>query len=204
VTTAASLVYRDPLVYEIVMIALYGRHYAARSRAIADLIPAGASVLDVCCGPGLLYERHLRRKPVDYTGIDVNPRFVDRVNRLGGRGRIADLRDDAPLPRADHVVMQSSLYHFLPDAAPVVERLFQAAREQVILSEPVRNLASGRVPVLSRLARRHTDAGLGAVPGRFDEAMLDTLVASLSIRPRHAFLIPGGREKIYVFDVRGA
>jgi hypothetical protein len=60
------------------------------------------------------------------------------------------------------------------------------------------------VPVLSRLARRHTDAGLGAVPGRFDEAMLDRLVASLSIRPRHVFLIPGGREKVYVFDVRGA
>jgi hypothetical protein len=116
---AGSLVYRSPFVYELVMRALYGRHYAARYRAVADLIPAGSSALDLCCGPGFLYERYLRPKGVSYTGLDLNPRFVDRVCRVGGRGLVWDLGEDQPLPPADSVVMQASLYQFLPDPAPV-------------------------------------------------------------------------------------
>ena len=57
-----GLVYRSAALYEAVMRVLYGRHYAARQRAIAGLIPARASVLEVCCGPGTLYRRHLARK----------------------------------------------------------------------------------------------------------------------------------------------
>ena len=45
----------QPLLYESLMLALYGRHYAARFRAIAELIPAGSSVLELCCGPGILF-----------------------------------------------------------------------------------------------------------------------------------------------------
>src|SRR4051812_46793681 len=117
---AASLVYRAPWVYELVMIALYGRHYPARYRAIAGLVPEGASVLDLCCGPGFLYDRHLRRKSVDYTGLELNPAFVERVRRRGGHALVWDLHDDRPLPPADVVMMQASLYHFLPDVAPLV------------------------------------------------------------------------------------
>ena len=46
-----GLVYRSAAVYEAVMRLLYGRHYVARQRAVADLIPAGASLLELCCGP---------------------------------------------------------------------------------------------------------------------------------------------------------
>src|SRR5713101_1249799 len=109
------------------MVALYGRHYAGRYRAIADLIPSGSSVLDLCCGPGILYERYLRAKSVDYTGIDVNRCFLDRIGRLGARAIDRDLHEPGPLPPADSVIMQASLYHFLPDAAPIVERMIEAA-----------------------------------------------------------------------------
>ena len=61
---SATVVYKSPLLYEAVMLALYGRHYFARYRAIADLIPAGSSVLDLCCGPAILYSRYLRNKNV--------------------------------------------------------------------------------------------------------------------------------------------
>src|SRR5690242_19199763 len=123
---ASSWVYRHSLAYELVMLGLYGRHYGARYRALADLIPDGTSVLDLCCGPGILFDRYLRARSVDYTGIDVNPRFIARVNRRGGRGLIGDLSRDRPLPEADLVIMQASLYQFLPDAAPVVRRMLRA------------------------------------------------------------------------------
>src|SRR5258705_7630934 len=113
---ATSLIYRNASVYELAMLLLYGRHYPSRYRAIADLIPAGSSVLDLCCGPALLHRRYLKHKSVQYTGLDINKVFIDRLNRQGGCGRICDLRSEEPLPSADYVIMQASLYHFLPGA----------------------------------------------------------------------------------------
>jgi SAM-dependent methyltransferase len=195
---ATSLIYHSTLLYELVMMALYGRHYFARYRAVAGLIPAGSSVVDVCCGPATLYHRYLRPKGVRYTGLDLNDRFLRRLKRRGASGQVWDLRTGGPLPRADYVVMQASLYHFLPDPAPVVDRMLAAARARVVLAEPVRNLATSRVPVLAALARRHTDPGSGAAAGRFTEANLDKFFARYAERVREAFLIPGGREKVYV------
>jgi SAM-dependent methyltransferase len=200
---ARSWVYRNDLVYELVMLGLYGRHYRARYRAVADLIPDGASVLDLCCGPGVLFDRYLRARSVDYTGIDVNPRFIARVNRRGGRGLLGDVADERPLPEADAVVMQASLYQFLPDPAPVVRRMLRAARERVILAEPVRNLATSSIPCLRALARRQTDPGLGARPSRFTEASFDAFIAGLGVCVTRSFVIPGGREKVVALDPRG-
>jgi SAM-dependent methyltransferase len=196
-----GLVYRNPLLYELVMRGLYGAHYSDRYRAIAELVQAGSSVLDLCCGPGTLYERHLRGKGVEYTGLDINPRFAARVSGLGCRGVVWDLRREDPLPKADVVVMQASLYHFLPDPAPVVERVRRAAARRVIISEPIRNLTTARMPVVRAFTSRLTTVG-GAGGHRFTEHSLDRFVSSLREPPSQTFLIPGGREKVYVFDAR--
>jgi SAM-dependent methyltransferase len=200
---ARSWIYRNGLVYELVMLGLYGRHYWARYRAVADQIPDGTSVLELCCGPGVLFDRYLRSRPVEYTGIDVNPRFIARLNRRGGRGLVADVCEPRALPEADVVVMQASLYQFLPDAIPVVRRMLRAARERVIIAEPVRNLSTGANPLLRALASRQTDAGLGARPSRFTEASLDEFVDALGVRLIGSLMIPGGREKVVVLDPRG-
>ena len=180
------------------MLALYGRHYGSRYLAIADLIPAGSTVLDLGCGPGILHDRYLRPKAVAYNGLDINPRFIDRVKRRGGSGQIWDLTSDRPLPSADSVIMQASLYQFLPDAAPVVRRMLRAAKQQVIVAEPIRNLATCGNPLLAAVARRQANAGLGACARRFDEPTLDAFFTALDVRPRRSFLIPGGREKVYI------
>jgi SAM-dependent methyltransferase len=195
---ATSLIYKNALLYELTMLVLYGRHYSSRFRAVADLIPEGASVLDLCCGPATLYQRHLRHKAVRYTGLDLNAKFIRQLIHAGGQGRVWDLRGDEPLPAADYVIMQASLYHFLPDPRPMVDRMLQAAGKQVIVAEPIRNLASSNLPLLKRLARRHTDPGSGAAASRFTEELLDQFFAPYGGRVRQAFLIPGGREKVYV------
>lgn len=197
---AVGLIYRSPALYELAMLGLYGRHYPARYRALADLIPPGSSVLDLCCGPAVLYERHLRQKSVEYTGLDINETFVRGLKRRGVRAEVWDLREDAPLPPADSVVMQASLYHFLPDPLPVLGRMLEAARVRVIIAEPVRNLSCSRLPLLGPLARLLTDPGVGRQPYRFTEDVLDEVIRSLcTCRPR-SNLIGGGREKIYVID----
>lgn len=192
-----SLIYRSPLLYRAAMLVLYGRHYFSRCRVIADLIPDGSSVLELCCGPAHLYKRYLKPKNVRYTGLDINPRFIARLGELG---RVWNLLDGPPLPAAEYVVMQASLYHFLPDPSAIVDRMLSAATKLVIVAEPIRNLADSRFPLLSTIARRETNAGTGAQPLRFNERTLDAFFSRYAPRVSKSFLIPGGREKVYVLD----
>ena len=197
---ATSLIYKNTSMYELAMLLLYGRHYPSRYRAIADLIPSGSSVLDLCCGPALLYHRYLRAKSVQYTGLDINQAFIDRLTARGGSGQVWDLRSEEPLPPADYVIMQASLYHFLPDASPVVDRMLKAARKRVIIAEPIRNLATSNSRVLSWLGRAFTDAGSGAQILRFTEASLSEFFSAYATRVSQCFSMAGGREKIYVLN----
>jgi trans-aconitate methyltransferase len=186
------------------MLLLYGRHYFSRQRAVADLIPPGATVLDVCCGPGSLYSRHLREKHVEYTGIDSNARFIEEVRRRGGHGIVCDLKSSHPLPSADFVVMQASLYHFLPDPVPMLNRMLEAAKQTLVIAEPVRNVATSSSRMLSFLGRSFTNAGSGAEALRFTAGTLDEVMNRFADRIEQAFDIPGGREKVYVLNSRPA
>jgi SAM-dependent methyltransferase len=199
VSRTTSLVYRSAGGYELLMRVLYGRHYAARMHAVADQVPAGASVLECCCGPGTLYLRHLRGRTSAYVGIDVNSRFVARLRRRGVDARRLDLAaEHVELPHADVVILQASLYHFLPGAERILDRMLAAAHDRVIVSEPVRNLAASRVALIAGLGARATDPGVGGHDQRFTEASLAALMARYRERVLTAFPIPGGREMVYV------
>lgn len=198
-----SLVYRSALGYELVMRALYGRHYAARMAAVAEQVPEGASVLELCCGPATLYRRHLRGRAGSYVGVDMNERFVAALRRDGIDARRMDLAEgDASdqLPPADVAIMQASLYHFLPRPEAILDRMLTAAGDRVIVSEPVRNLATSSLPGVGLLGRRAADPGVGGHADRFTEATLDALMERYRDRIVRAFLIPGGREKVYVLS----
>ena len=196
----ASLIYKNAVIYEGLMRALYGSAYHARFEALAELIPEGGSVLDVCCGPATLFHRYLRQKAVYYTGLDINRTFIERLSASGGIGMVWNLEEDRPLPRNQYVIMQSSLYHFLPDAAPIVERMLAAAERKVLIAEPIRNVADSPSPLLALLARKLTNPGTGDQPHRFNEARLDALLQPYRQRGQvvESRLIAGGREKLYV------
>src|SRR6476646_8737454 len=99
----ANFLYRNQMLYELLMLLLYRRHYPSRFRSIAQLIPAGSSVLDVCCGPAVLYHRYLKKKCVRYTGFDVNENFVMRARAKGIPMIWGDLAVVSELPHADFV-----------------------------------------------------------------------------------------------------
>jgi SAM-dependent methyltransferase len=192
-----SVIYRSARGYELLMRALYGRNYAARMSAVAEQVPDGASVLELCCGPGTLYFRYLQGQVASYTALDVNEGFVSALRRRGVDAHVIDLaQTNDPLPTADVVLMQASLYHFLPGAGAIVERMLSAARDRVIVSEPIRNLASSDLPLLGTLGRRAADPGVGGHADRFTEESFDALMERYAVSS--AFLIPGGREKVYV------
>lgn len=197
-TVSTSFIYRNGAIYGLLMRALYGRHYGARYGAIAGLIPVGATVVDVCCGPATLYTRYLRTKSVDYTGLDLNDGFIARLTAAGGHGRVWNAHSETPLPAADFVIMQASLYHFLPEPGPVIDRMLAAARSRVIVAEPIRNMATSDNRVLATIGRRFTNAGDGAQTRRFTEETLDEFFSGYAERIEQQSLIAGGREKLYV------
>ncbi|HYV03901.1 MAG TPA: methionine biosynthesis protein MetW [Blastocatellia bacterium] len=200
---STSLIYRSSSLYELAMLALYGRHYGSRYRAIAELIPDGSTVLDLCCGPAFLYHRYLRPKSVQYTGLDVNEKFIEQLASRGASARKWDLRSNDDLPKADFVVMQASLYHFLPDPSPVVDRMLRAARKQTIIAEPVRNVSSNNSRFLSFVGKVLTDPGTGNHTQRFTEASLDQFFRRYVASVQQSYLIAGGREKMYVIAGKG-
>ena len=182
---------------------LYGRHYGDRMRAVAREVPDGASVLELCCGPATMYRRYLRTRTRSYVGIDGNPRFVDQLRRRGVDARSLDLAAaHDSLPEADAVILQASLYHFLPEAERILDQMLAVARDRVIVSEPVRNLASSNVPLIGRLGRRAADpgTGVGGHGQRFTEETLEALMARYRERTLKSFPIPGGRERVYVLS----
>jgi SAM-dependent methyltransferase len=199
---STSFIYRSSSLYELAMLALYGRHYGSRYRAIAELVPNGSSVLDLCCGPALLYHRYLRQKLVRYTGLDVNAEFINRLTRRGATGQVWDLRSEKALPEADYVIMQASLYHFLPDPSPIMDRMLRAARRQVIVSEPVRNLSSSNSRWLALVGKLLTDPGVGNHSQRFNEASFDQFFSRYRSLVQQSFLVAGGREKLYILSRR--
>jgi hypothetical protein len=195
-----SLIYRSPLLYEGFLLVRYGRAYAERSGAIAALIPEGATVVDLCCGPATLYFGHLCRKRVAYIGLDINRNFVDRLSARGLTGHLWDVASDAALPRADFLVMQGSLYHFLPDPYPIVDRMLAAAAKYVVLTEPVRNFADSKSPLVAWLAKRLADPGTGDQPNRFNLALFQKLVDHYQARGQvvDCHPIAAGREQLCV------
>jgi SAM-dependent methyltransferase len=198
---SVSPIYRSAAGYELLMRALYGRHYSGRMRAVADEVPPGSSVLELCCGPATLYRRFLRARAAGYVGVDVNAGFIEKLRRGGIDARQIDLaRADVDLPSADVVIIQASLYHFLPDAQRIVDRMLAAAEDRVIVSEPVRNLASSSVPIVRLVGRRAANPGTGGHATRFDERTLDALMERFRGRILKSFAVPGGRERVYVLS----
>jgi SAM-dependent methyltransferase len=163
------------------------------------MIPAGASVLDVCCGPAVLYTRYLKNKGVSYTGFDINEKFI-ALGRAKGLAMIqGDVAAVAEFPKSDFVVMQGSLYHFLPDDVPsVVEKMLRASKQKLIIAEPVRNVSVSKLGWLARLAQRLTDAGSGPSTRRFDETSLTVALTRFAANIERTFPIAGGREIVFV------
>jgi hypothetical protein len=132
--------------------------------------------------------------------VEINPRFIDGLRQHGATGFVMDLNDGEMLPAADYVIMQASLYQFLPEPGPLIDRLLSAARCKLIIAEPVKNLANSRLGWVAALARRHTDPGTGLRSYRFTERTLDELFGHYASRVCDSFLIAGNREKVYVLD----
>ena len=146
---------------------LYGGTYRERLLAVADHIPHGSSVTELCAGFGDLYMQALRLKEVDYTGYDLNARFVKFGKKRGLNLILADI-NAAKLGLSDYVIIQSSLYQFIPYHKQLIDRALTLARKQVIVTEPVRNLSDSSIALVAWIAKRSANPGTGHKSARFN------------------------------------
>lgn len=199
----ASIIYHSPLLYHCVMRMLHGRHFTERYLAIAAEVPAGASVVELCAGDAWLYWHHLRQKNVSYLGLDNTPAFLAAARARGIELRAFDVLADA-VPAADIVIMQASLHLFPKHAAELIQRMLDAARQQVIIAEPIRNMAdspNALIAWLGRIMSRPHGEGADATH-RYTAASFEAQMRALPEFER-VFLEKGGREMVAVLKGRG-
>jgi SAM-dependent methyltransferase len=191
-----SPIYWTCVGFDLVMRLLYRTHYHETYAAIAELIPDGASVVDVCCGTARLARDGLRGRRVEYLGLDFNAHFVMGVRKRGIHAKFFELLRD-PIPSADYVVMCSSLYHAWGHEDLVLAKLAAAARKAVIISEPVENLSASRTALGRCFGRWLSNPGIGQHDRRLDYESF------LEFAQRHGagqvIREPGRRNAIAVF-----
>jgi hypothetical protein len=196
--------YSSPTLYHFLMRMLYGKNFDARYQVIADEIPDGASVVDVCAGDAYLYTKFLIKKNIRYTALDNSPFFLRWAQKKGLDYRKINVFFDE-FPKADVVVMMASLCQFIPKEKEIVQKLIQSARQKVLLSEPISNLSSSHIQIIARISQRLTtpfeDSGQYAGK-RFDEEQMVSLLKSFP-GFKSVNKIPGGREIVGVIAGEG-
>lgn len=179
-----GLIYRRPAFYELLKRAQYGRYYRDHLVAVANEVPPGASVVELCCGPGTLYTHYLRERTSSYIGLDMNEPFIIALRRQGVDARPMDLSDSQQaIPSADVAIIQGRLHNFLPEPAHIIDRMLAASRRLAVISEPIQG--PWRLTMFAR--RPHlSEQALDELFEPYRELLIkDTLIA-------------GGREKLFV------
>jgi methionine biosynthesis protein MetW len=131
-------------------------------QAIADLIPAGARVLDLGCGDGALLAALKRDKQVKGRGVELSEEGVLACVRRGLSVRQGDLQEglaDFPDGSFDQVILAQTL-PFLDDPARVLNEMLRVGSRAVV-SFPnwghwrcrLDLLFSGRMPLAADLGQ---------------------------------------------------
>jgi SAM-dependent methyltransferase len=114
-----------------------GREHPSRLKTL-ELLEGMASVLDVGCGTGVMFELCRERRPdLDYLGVDVTAQFVvaarERFPADAARFQEGSLYELARLPGAFDAVLCRHILEHLPDWEPAVQRMYERARRKLII-----------------------------------------------------------------------
>jgi hypothetical protein len=176
---------------------MYGKYYLQRYKSIAEKIPNGTTVTDVCSGDSFLYQQFLRGKN-KYTGVDINPLIPD--NSHGAKIIKMDVVNN-PIPKAEYVVIQGSLYQFIPNQKQIVDKMLQSATKKVIIAEPIINLANSNYKFLSSLSKYSVNPGTGPTPNRFTKKSLHLFfIKNYKNIIEKMCPIVGGRDMLYILN----
>lgn len=196
-----SPIYWHPLLYKAAMRLSYGNRFEARYTALGKYIPEGCQLLEVCMGDALLYRHYLSGKNIRYSCCDINPVFVKAAKRKGLNASLLDVCFD-PIPKSEYILMQGSLYHFIPNQKEVVKKLLAACTKQLIISESTDNLSNSSSELKAYIGEQLSKAKSGQSRIKFTHDSLKETFSGLSDRIAVWEETPLNREVIVVLNAR--
>lgn len=152
-----SILYWHSYTYALLVRLMFKKYYTDRYKAIKNVIDNNSSVVDVCCGDSKLYA-FLKCKNINYLGLDFNQTFIKFSNKRGINVRLFDIYKDE-IPVSDFVVIQGSMYQFIPNHNKILKKLYEAADKYLIITEPIRNYAQSQNNFISLIGRLLNNPG---------------------------------------------
>ena len=150
---------------------LFRESYNSRYLEITNLIENNSSVIDVCCGDAKLYE-FLKKKNVKYTGIDFSNTFYNYLKKKKIDIINLNIKTEKIPIKADYVVIQSSLYQFIPNHVEIVKKLLEVSKKYLIIQETVESFTTSSNKLLSLLGKILNNPGDGYKTKRLNRKML--------------------------------
>ncbi len=144
-----SPIYWHPKIYEIVTKILYNKNYVKRYKEIGKEAK-DLEVLDLCCGDCKL-SNFIR----NYRGIDFNKNFVEAINKKNINIELRDISSQN-IPKSECIIMQGSLYQFIPNHEKIIKRILNESIKKAIISEPYINMASSKNRILAFIGKLFT------------------------------------------------
>ena len=193
-----SILYWNSYIYSFLVRLQFQKYYTDRYIAVKNIIDDNSSVIDVCCGDSKLYS-FLKCKNVKYLGLDFNTKFIKYSKKNNINVKNFNIIEEV-IPKADYVVMQASLYQFIPDHNQVINKLFNAALKCLIITEPVKSFAQSKNRVISMAGKLLNNPGDSLKEHRFTLKTLKEAMSPFSDNIVKEFLIKGGIE--YLVEIR--
>src|SRR3989338_828973 len=193
----SDLIYRSPLLYRLAIFFLYRGDYSERYEILDRFIKERSSVVELCCGPGDFYRGFLKKKNVNYLGVDNSADFIKRCKKKGINviwGEVSQFN----FIKSDYYIIISSLYQFHPDIRELINKMLQYAK-CVLISEPIKNISNSKYKIISKIAAYLTNKKNYENNFHFTEKSLDTMMlAGFKNKIVYVQTTKNGREKIYV------
>ncbi|MEH2238948.1 class I SAM-dependent methyltransferase [Nostoc sp.] len=195
-----SLIYSNPTFYNITMRLIYGKGFHNRYKSIASLIPENSTVLEACCGDCYLYKHYLLPKNVKYTGLDINRNFISSAKKSGINVIYHNLLSSDYIPETEYIIIQASMYHFLPnDVDFIYKKLFEATKKEIIIVEPIKNFSTSSNWIIKLISRYLANPGTGHATQRFTATTFQEFCYRYSGNLKNLFKIANGREMCAIF-----
>lgn len=174
-----SPIYWHPWLYRKIMQLAYGKQFKTRYEILAQYVPDNCELLELCMGDACFYQEYLKGKQVKYSCADINPVFVNAAKRKGLNASLIDISKDE-IPASDFILMQAALYHFIPNEKQIIQKLLDACRKAVIISENIDNLSNDASPLKSWIGEQLSKAKSGQSKLKFTRESLKECFAGFS------------------------